>query len=62
MCIYLYMYIYICICICIYMYACRVVVYTYGVATISRLLKNTGRFRNRALQKRRIFCERDLYL
>jgi len=33
---------------------------SYGVATISRLLKNIGLFCKRALQKRPIFCKRDL--
>ena len=33
----------------------------YGVATISRLLQIIGFFCKRALQKRPIFCKRDLY-
>ena len=31
--------------------------YTYGVATISRMLKNIGLFCKRDLQKRPIFCK-----
>jgi len=37
-----------------YMHVC---IYTYGVATISRLLKIIGLFCKRALQKRPIFCK-----
>jgi len=39
----------------------RLQIVHYGVATISRLLKNIGLFCKRALQKRPIFCKRDLY-
>ena len=31
--------------------------YDYGVATISRMLKNIGLFCKRALQKRPVFCK-----
>ena len=34
---------------------------TMGVATICSLLKNIGLFCKRSLQKRPIFCKRDLY-
>jgi len=36
------------------------ITYRYGVATISRLLKFVGLFCKRDLQKRPIFCKRDL--
>jgi len=36
--------------------------FSYGVATISRLLKITGLFCKRALEKRPIFSKRDLYV
>ena len=44
--LYIHMYIYIHLC-----YLC------YGVATISRMLKNIGLFCKRALQKRPVFCK-----
>jgi len=48
MCVCVYMYIYIAILVYVF-----IVIYTYGMATISRLLKITGLFCKRALYKRR---------
>jgi len=53
-------------CVCVCMYACDFVCFyqdackrknVYGVATISRMLKNIGLFCKRDLQKRPIFCK-----
>ena len=46
-----------CVYICEYMYMCACECRYYGVATISRMLKNIGLFCKRDLQKRPIFCK-----
>jgi len=60
LCIYVYTYICVCVYICIYtyMYICIYTrTYVYGLATISRMLKNIRLFCKRALQKRPVFCK-----
>ena len=59
--IFMYMCMCICVCVCVcadvFAHSSQWNVCNYGVATISRMLKNIGLFCKRDLQKRPIFCK-----